>query len=729
VERVVYAQEDSGFAVLAVREPSGITAVAVGPLLGSGPGESLRLTGSWVDHPKYGRRFEVEAFAALAPTTVDGLERYLGSGMMPGIGATYAKRIVATFGLKTLEVLDSVSKRLTEVPGIGPKRATALAQAWHAQRELRGVMLFLQQYGISPNHANRIYRQFGARSRAVLQDDPYSIVEHIAGVGFHTADLIAAKLGIAADSPQRAAAGVLHVLSVAASAGDSYLPTVSVIEQAVALLSVAPAAVAAALQVLVAAARLSQPEPDKVYLPRLYRVETAAAQRLGELLVATPAVNVSAAAALPQHAGARVRLSDEQQAAFATLITAKVVVLTGGPGTGKTTLLQSLVDAFTSARAQVLQAAPTGRAAKRMEEASGHPAATVHRLLEVSPKNGSFGRDASNPLEVDVLVVDEASMLDIYLLAALLVATPLPARLIMVGDADQLPSVGPGNVLADLVAASSVPTVRLTEVFRQAERSRIVAAAHQVNTGRFRATEYVAKGPASVADGLDADCFVLIRNEPEQIARTVLNLVTDRIPQRFDLRPERDIQVLTPMNRGPLGSRTLNGAVRERIQPGGDAVAVHGQEMSAGDRVIQTRNNYQLEVFNGDVGRIVAVNAEDLTLAVDFAGRRVAYSHRDLEDLSLGYAITIHRSQGSEFPVVVLPLHTQHYVMLRRNLFYTAITRARQLLVIVGSELAIDMAARRGEERARYSRLQPLLEAAVTQAATSMMPARLSPPS
>ena len=689
VEHVLYSQDDSGFAVVRLRRVDGDPLVAVGPLLGSQPGESLRLSGAWQDHPKYGRRFQVDTFTSIAPSTVTGIERYLGSGLIPGIGATYAKRIVATFGLQTLDVLDNESRRLREVPGIGAKRAAALAKAWHEQRELRGVMLFLQEHGVSPNHATRIYRQFGVRARAVLRENPYSLAEHISGVGFRTADQIAAKLGIPPESPQRAAAGVLHGLGEAAGNGDSYLPREELTAAAAALLDVAAERVGAALDELLAGGRAVAGGGDRIYLPRLHAAETTATARLAALCLTSAVVQLSAGAAIAGDGGPP--LSDEQRAAYATLLRAKVAVLTGGPGTGKTTLLRSLVARFAAERALVVQAAPTGRAAKRMEEASGSPASTIHRLLEMSPQTGGFARDGDNQLEVELLVIDEASMLDIQLLAALLEATPDGARLLLVGDADQLPSVGAGNVLADLVAAESIPTVRLTEVFRQSERSSIVAAAHRVNAGRFRAAEYVSRKRAAsdapdasdapgAGDGVDADFFVILRTEPEQVARTVLTLVSERIPQRFGMRADRDIQVLTPMHRGQLGTRELNGAIRQRLagrSVRGPTVRNHGIEFGVGDRVIQTRNDYQLEVFNGDVGQVADADPESSTVVVDYGERAVAYATADLDNLTLGYAITIHRSQGSEFPAVVLPLHTQHYVMLRRNLLYTAVTRAR----------------------------------------------------
>ena len=700
--RVVYSQEQSGYAVLALQErPDAPEVIAVGSLLGTQPGENLRLTGGWTEHPKYGRRFQVESYATISPRTVAGLEQYLGSGMVPGIGPGFARRIVAHFGLATLEVLDHASRRLREVPGIGAKRAERVAQAWHQQRELRGTMLFLQSHGISAAHARRIYRQFGTRARAVLQEDPYRLAAHVPGMGFQTADRIAAKLGIAADSPQRIQAAALHELTAAASDGDVYLPAPILCRRTAELVQLrdrraAEEALASLREAdRVIAEQLAEPAAGAPvaaqYLPPLYAAEQRAATRLVTLLRSTP--GGSAAASAPTTAGAGIVLAAAQRAATEVLLRSKVAVLTGGPGTGKTTLVRWIAAASARAGTRVVLAAPTGRAAKRLEEATGMPAGTIHRLLEFSPRHGTFTRNRSYPVAADLLVVDEASMVDIRLLAALLEATPDGCRVLFVGDADQLPSVGPGSVLADLAAIPGLPTVRLTEVFRQSAASRIVLAAHAINRGEFDPRQ------ATVAD---SDFYFIPRREPEQVAHTVETLVTTRIPRRFGLDPRRDIQVLSPMNRGPLGTVQLNTRLRERLNP--DPAGASGG-LRHGDRVLQTRNNYQLEVFNGDIGHVVAVDADSGSAQVDFGGRRVQYAAADREDLVPAYAISIHRSQGSEFPAVVIPVHTQHFVMLRRNLLYTAVTRGKRLVVLVGSEMAVSLAARRGADRTRFSAL------------------------
>ena len=718
MSRVVYEQEDSGFAVLVLQQTeAGAEAVAVGNLLGIKPGETVRLAGNWVDHARYGRRFEAHSYATVAPRTVAGLEQYLGSGMVPGIGPGFARRIVGHFGLKTLEVLDHASARLREVPGIGAARAKQVARAWHEQHEQRGTMLFLQSYGISAAHARRIYRQFGARARAVLQDDPFRLASHVPGMGFHTADRIAAQLGIAPDSAQRIQAAALHQLGAAASEGDVFLPEPDLRERTAELTGLTDQRkVLAALSDLCREGRMvcmelpaaGQPGGTVAarYLPHLAGAEIRAAARLAALLAAPARGPDAAVAAVAGDTG--IELSPAQQAAAARLLRSKVGVLTGGPGTGKTTLVRWIAASFSRIRARVALAAPTGRAAKRLEESTGMAASTIHRLLEFSPRDGTFTRTRDHPLATDLVVVDEASMVDVMLLAALLDAIPDRCRVLFVGDADQLPSVGAGAVLADLALVAAIPTVRLAEVFRQSAASHIVRAAHAINRGEFDSAELSAAGE---------DFYFIARREPEQVADTLERVVTTRIPRRFGLDPRHDIQVLSPMNRGPLGTVQLNARLRDRLNPAAAAAAPATADgtagrLRAGDRVLQTRNNYQLEVFNGDIGQVVDVDANAGAVRVNFGGRDVEYGGPERDDLVLAYAISIHRSQGSEFPAVVIPVHTQHFVMLRRNLLYTAVTRGKRLVVVVGSEMAVSIAVRRGADRERHSALAERVAAA-----------------
>ena len=722
VSRVVYEQEESGFAVLVLhQDPGGAEAVAVGNLLGIKPGETVRLTGGWVDHARYGRRFEAQSYATVAPRTVAGLEQYLGSGMVPGIGPGFARRIVGHFGLETLKVLDHASARLREVPGIGAARAEQVARAWHEQREQRGTMLFLQSYGISAAHARRIYRQFGTRARAVLQDDPYRLASQVPGMGFHTADRIAAQLGIAPDSQQRIQAAAVHQLTAAAAEGDVFLPEPDLRQRTADLTGLSDQRkVQQALAVLCRDGRMVCAELPAAghpggtvaarYLPHLAAAEIRAAGRLAALL-ATPARGPAAVIAAVAADGG-IQLSPAQQAAAARLLRSKVGVLTGGPGTGKTTLVRWVAGSFRRIGTRVALAAPTGRAAKRLEESTGQAASTIHRLLEFSPRDATFARNRDYPLAADLVVVDEASMIDIALLAALLDAVPDRSRVLFVGDADQLPSVGAGAVLADLGLVAAIPTVRLAEVFRQSSASRIVRAAHAINRGEF--------DPAAMTAGAGggADFYFIARREPEQVADTIERVITDRIPARFGLDPRHDVQVLSPMNRGPLGTVQLNARLRDRLNPAprsaGPATTpdAGGGRMRIGDRVLQTRNNYQLEVFNGDIGQVIDVDNDAGAVRVGFAGREVEYAGADRDDLVLAYAISIHRSQGSEFPAVVIPVHTQHFVMLRRNLLYTAVTRGKRLVVVVGSEMAVAIAVRRGAERERHSALAGRVTAA-----------------
>ena len=731
LERVVFANEENAWSVVRVVPAGGGEVVsAVGKLLGVQPGESLRLEGSWEEDRKFGRQFRVESYRTVSPATAGGIEKYLGSGLIPGIGKVMAKRLVERFGLDTLEVIEHRPERLAEVPGIGPKRRAEIQRAWVEQREIKEVMVFLQSHGVSTSHAIRIFKTYGTGALGVVRNDPYRLATDVWGIGFKSADRVAASLGHPPESPQRARAGLLHVLEQAAErAGHVFLPRDRLFEDAAALLGVGEELLAPALvrlraegQVVVEPAAVepaagagsgAEGGAEAVYLTRLHAAEDGIAAALAALLRSQgrrPEIHVERALAWFEQ-GERIELAPEQREAIRRGISSRVLVITGGPGTGKTTLVRGIVRILRAKKQRVLLAAPTGRAAKRLSEATGAEARTVHRLLEFDPVRRAFQRDPERPLAADLVIVDEASMLDVTLAHAVARALPETARLVFVGDVDQLPSVGPGRVLADLIGSGAVDVVRLTEIFRQARESRIVVNAHRVNRGEMP----LVAGPDD-PPGRDGDFFFIDRRTPEEVLETLVHLVTERIPAGFGLDPVADLQVLTPMNRGLLGTESLNRELRERLNPappGTPEIARGHRAFRPGDKVMQVRNNYELEVFNGDLGRVESLDAGERTLTVVFdEDRRVVYEAALLDELVPAYACSIHKSQGSEYPAVVVPLHTQHYVMLERNLLYTALTRAKRLVVLVGEPRALAVAVKNRRTRDRFSRLAGRLAAA-----------------
>ncbi len=702
-----FANEEDAWSVVVVSlAGSGREIVAVGNFAGVQPGESLRLAGTWTVHPRFGEQFQVESFSTVAPATLTGIERYLGSGLVKGIGKELAGRLVKKFGMKTLTVIDETPRRLREVEGIGPARSRQITEAWAAQRAIRDVMVFLQSYGVSTGLAARIWKLYGERAREAIKENPYRLAAEVDGVGFKTADGIAKNLGIPPDSPHRAEAGVRFVLGQQAAEGHVMAPVQSLIDATAALLSIEPSICGKAVESLAARGGLTLEDAASgrvAGLPSLVRAEQGAALLLSRLASSgRGSSSTDPSSEIARWESRRgITLSVLQREAVASGLRQKVLVITGGPGTGKTTLITCLIDILEASGLTVALCAPTGRAAKRMTEATGRDARTIHRLLEWSPHSRGFLRCETNPIRCNTLIVDETSMIDVTLFRDLLAAVPPDAGCILVGDADQLPSVGPGNVLGDVISSGRVPVIRLTEIFRQAGASLIVVNAHRINEGQMPETSPSETG----------DFFVIERDEPEKILETIRELVTRRIPQRFHMEPREDIQVLTPMQKGLLGVANMNGELQALMNPRGPSLPRGNTSLRVGDRVMQLRNNYDLGVFNGDIGRIESVDLEQRTLRVRFDERIVSYEREDLDQLSLAYACSIHKSQGSEFPAVIVALHTQHFVLLRRNLLYTAVTRGKKLTVLVGSRRALAIAVKNAGVEKRCTRLAERLAA------------------
>ncbi len=712
LERVVFSNEDNAWSVVRLQVPGYRDLVtAVGNLLGVQPGENLRLSGSWINDPKYGRQFRVASYATVTPATLNGIEKYLGSGLIRGIGKVMASRLVAAFGLETLDVIESRPERLTEVEGIGPKRRKEIVRAWEEQREIKEVMVFLQSHGVSTHYAIKIYKAYGAHATRLVQENPYRLATDIYGIGFKSADKIAAALGIPKDAPQRIEAGTLYLLDQGGDRGHVFLPRKTLIEEAEKLLEAAAGGVETAIAALAETEQIvleEMPDETAVFLKSLHTAESGVAARIRTLLIQPMLpLEIDLDRALDWfEKQERIDLARQQRQAIRAGLTRKALVITGGPGTGKTTLVRGIVRILEKKRQKILLAAPTGRAAKRLSEATGGEATTLHRLLEFNPQTRSFDRNREHPLSCDLLIVDEASMLDTVLAHHVLRAVPDHGRLILVGDVDQLPSVGPGRVLADLIRSEAVEVVRLTEIFRQAERSLIVVNAHRVN-----------QGVMPILESMDSqgDFFFIERTEPEAIVETIAEIVAKRIPGRFGLNPVEQLQVLTPMNRGSLGTDNLNATLRGLLNPEGPMVTRGGHSLRVGDKVMQVRNNYDLEVFNGDIGRVCAIDEVDQIVKVIIDGREVAYDYGSLDELVLAYACTIHKSQGSEYPCVIIPLHTTHYVMLQRNLLYTALTRAKRLAILVGEEKALRVAIGNKRVRPRFTRLAERLAGPVRE--------------
>ncbi|MCX8118158.1 MAG: ATP-dependent RecD-like DNA helicase [Desulfobacterota bacterium] len=714
LERITYQNEETGFVVARLQErgKKDLTTI-VGNLASVNIGESLKLTGRWVNNKRFGQQFQVDHYEVTVPATVYGIRKYLGSGLIKGIGPVMAERIVRRFGLDTLNIIEKTPERLSEVEGVGPKRIEMITKAWAEQKEIREIMVFLQGHGVSAAFAAKIYRQYGNESIAMVREDPYRLARDIYGIGFLTADRIARNLGVDPNSLIRAKAGLIYVLSQLMEEGHVYYPDGPLTRKAREILEVDEEIVIQALRDLTRERQLvledldPEGEAKAVYLQPFHISETGMAKKLLELKEAPsnirPIHPEKAIEWVQKRLG--IELAEKQREAVLLSATSKVLVITGGPGTGKTTILTAILRIFEQLRLRVLLAAPTGRAAKRMTEATGWEAKTIHRMLEYSPQKGGFKRDENDPLEADVVIVDEASMVDTLLMYHLLKAIPSRAHLILVGDVDQLPSVGPGNVLRDIIESEAFTVVRLTEIFRQARESLIVVNAHRIHQGQFPVLGREAAG------GEPSDFHFIQEEDPEKILNQILDLCCERLPNHFGFDPLREIQVLTPMHRGVIGVANLNLELQRKLNPDAFGIVHGARSLRLGDKVMQIVNDYDKEVFNGDIGRISKIDPEQREVVIDFDGRLVTYDYTDLDEVTLAYAISVHKSQGSEYPAVILPVTTQHYLLLQRNLLYTAITRAKRLVVLIGTKKALAIAIKNNKPQGRFTRLSERLKA------------------
>ncbi len=698
VESIIFRNEKTGYTVCSVRVREASEPVTVvGHCATIWVGERLRATGTWVQHRRHGCQFQADTITCIAPTSAQGIERYLASGILAGVGKVMARRIVEKFGERTLTVIEQESQRLEEVEGIGPTRRRQIRAAWMANRAIRDIMIFLQSHGVGMAHSARIFRTYGPDAIALITEDPYRLCRDIWGIGFKTADRVARSIGVPPHSERRAQAGLVYALQSLGEDGHCFAPEQELLLRAQTLLDIPRDILADALQKQVAAGQLVR-EDSRVYLPTLHTAEVHVANKMRALYTTRPAyppIRVDRAIAWAEQR-MRLQLAPAQVEALRQALTEKITIITGGPGVGKTTLIRALTDIFTRRKLRIHLAAPTGRAAKRMTETTGYEAQTLHRLLKYQPRTGRFEYGPDHPLPTDVVVVDEVSMVDLPLMSLLLSALPDTTSLILVGDSDQLPSVGPGNVLHDLIQSGVIPCCRLETIFRQKASSAIVYNAHRINRGE----------PLDLPDPSSRpDFYFIAHNDPNRILRLTVELVRDRVPREFGFDPVEDIQVLTPMRRNSLGSDNLNALLQDALNPAGITISRFGRQYRVGDRVMQMRNNYEKDVFNGDIGRIRTISEEEQRVWVDFDGTLVCYEPDELDELMHAYACTIHKAQGSEYPAVVIVLATQHFKLLQRNLLYTAVTRARELVCLIGSWKAAAIAIRNHNTVLRHTTL------------------------
>lgn len=713
IERITYHNPQNGYTVAQLKPDNDRGTVSiVGNLPSPEPGQVISLEGEWVIDSRYGEQFEFDSYSYDIPVSKEGIEKYLGSGLIPGIGPVMAGRIVEKFGGEALDIIDENPERLKEVEGIGEKRFKEIKNSWQEQKKVREIMVFLLSHGISPNYAAKIFEEYGQESIKVVKDNPYKLARDIWGIGFKRVDDIARNLGIEHDDKARIEAGLRYILHEAVEEGHVYLPRENLLDKAEEVLEINCDKAEDVLvdmgkeeELIVETVEFfsSDSAETAVYLPAFYHAETGIADKLSEMIAYPSPQLPSRISHLISSAeeSLDIKLSEEQRTAVAKSVKDRLLIVTGGPGTGKTTIIKVMLELYDKLGFDVGLAAPTGRAAKRMEEAAGRDAETIHRLLDYNYHEGGFMKNRENQLKKDIIIIDEASMLDTMLMFNLVKAIPPEAGLILVGDVNQLPPVGAGYVLKDLLDSEILPVAKLTEIYRQAEESSIIVNSHRINAGKM---PVLNSGTASEL----SDFYFIDQDNKENVLRLIIKIVTERIPRRFNLDPIDDVQVLSPMRRGMIGVENLNRELKQVLNSDnkGQILQWGDREFSEGDKVMQIKNNYDLEVFNGDIGKIRKINRQDGRMAVNFSGREVIYEGKDLEQLRLAYATTVHKSQGSEYPAIVMPVSTQHYIMLQRKLIYTALTRAERLAVLIGSKKALGIAVNNNEDEQRYSLLK-----------------------